>query len=148
MRPSAKILKKLERFYSVISVMISIKGDMESKLRKCTSLRTVGSRRYHLNQLLRFSSVTKFANYPFSLCLQASKGCQNKEQILQERFQKAFRGFQQWLVNAKLTTAKCFDLPQNLSEVSASLQKIQVRGLLTALMAMLSETRVLLWVLA
>lgn len=101
---------------------------------------------YHLNQLLRFSSVTKFANYPFSLCLQASKGCQNKEQILQERFQKAFRGFQQWLVNAKLTTAKCFDLPQNLSEVSASLQKIQVRVLLTALPAMLSETHVLLQV--
>lgn len=111
---------------------------------ECTSLSTVGSGKYHLNQLLRFSSVTKFANYPFSLCLQASKGCQNKEQILQERFQKAFRGFQQWLVNAKLTTAKCFDLPQNLSEVSASLQKIQVRVLLTALPAMLSETHVLL----
>jgi hypothetical protein len=59
--------------------------------------------------------------------LQASKGCQNKEQILQQRFQKAFREFQQWLMNAKITTAKCFDVPQNMNEVSASLQKIQVR---------------------
>ncbi|XP_045150652.1 nesprin-1 [Echinops telfairi] len=59
------------------------------------------------------------------LCLKASKGCQNKEQILQQRFQKAFRDFQQWLVNAKLTTAKCFDIPQNISEVLTSLQQIQ-----------------------
>ncbi|XP_038195664.1 nesprin-1 isoform X2 [Arvicola amphibius] len=86
-----------------------------------------------LNELCRFSrdlspysgKVSGLIKEYNCLCLQASKGCQNKEQILQERFQKAFRGFQQWLVNAKLTTAKCFDLPQNLSEVSASLQKIQ-----------------------
>lgn len=63
----------------------------------------------------------------FSLCLQASKSCQNKEQILQQRFRRSFKDFQQWLVNAKTTTAKCFDIPQNLSEVSTSLQKIQVR---------------------
>ncbi|KAJ4921305.1 hypothetical protein JOQ06_000785, partial [Pogonophryne albipinna] len=35
------------------------------------------------------------------------------------------RDFQQWLVNAKIHTAKCFDVPQNLSEATASLQKIQ-----------------------
>jgi len=89
--------------------------------------------RYHFNQLCPFSSALKFVNRPFSLCLQASKGCQSKEQILQERFQKASKSFQQWLVNAKITTAKCFDLPQNLSEVSSSLQKIQVRPLLSML---------------
>lgn len=38
-----------------------------------------------------------------------------------------FREFQQWLVNARINTAKCFDVPQNLSEASSSLVKIQVQ---------------------
>lgn len=74
------------------------------------------------------------SDHGFSLCLQASKGCQNKEQILQQRFRRAFKDFQQWLVNAKITTAKCFDIPQNISEVQTSLQKIQVRMLLIPIM--------------
>ncbi|XP_010149958.1 PREDICTED: nesprin-1-like, partial [Eurypyga helias] len=86
-----------------------------------------------LNDLCRFSKdlstysskVSGLIKEYNSLCLQASKGCQSKEQILQQRFRMAFRDFQQWLVNAKVTTAKCFDVPQNISEVSASLQKIQ-----------------------
>lgn len=61
-----------------------------------------------------------------SISLQASKGCQNKEQFLQQRFRTAFRDFQQWLVSAKITTAKCFDVPQNIHEASTNLQKIQV----------------------
>ncbi|XP_068533204.1 nesprin-1 isoform X9 [Anas acuta] len=86
-----------------------------------------------LNDLCRFSrdlstyssKVSGLIKEYNSLCLQASKGCQSKEQILQQRFRTTFRDFQQWLVNAKITTAKCFDVPQNISEVSASLQKIQ-----------------------
>ncbi|KAM6272871.1 nesprin-1 isoform 2-T2 [Spheniscus humboldti] len=86
-----------------------------------------------LNDLCRFSrdlsthssKVSGLIKEYNSLCLQASKGCQSKEQILQQRFRTAFRDFQQWLVNAKVTTAKCFDVPQNISEASASLQKIQ-----------------------
>lgn len=39
----------------------------------------------------------------------------------------AFREFQQWLVNARINTAKCFDVPQNVSEASSSLLKIQVQ---------------------
>ncbi|XP_027759675.1 nesprin-1 isoform X4 [Empidonax traillii] len=86
-----------------------------------------------LNDLCRFSrdlsthssKVSGLIKEYNSLCLQASKGCQSKEQILQQRFRMAFRDFQQWLVNAKVTTAKCFDVPQNISEASASLQKIQ-----------------------
>ncbi|XP_062428373.1 nesprin-1 isoform X2 [Rhea pennata] len=86
-----------------------------------------------LNDLCRFSrdlsahssKVSGLIKEYNSLCLQASKGCQSKEQILQQRFRTAFRDFQQWLVNAKITTAKCFDMPQNITEVSASLQKIQ-----------------------
>ncbi|XP_009975913.1 PREDICTED: nesprin-1-like, partial [Tauraco erythrolophus] len=86
-----------------------------------------------LNDLCRFSrdlsthssKVSGLIKEYNSLCLQASKGCQSKEQILQQRFRTALRDFQQWLVNAKVTTAKCFDVPQNISEASASLQKIQ-----------------------
>ncbi|XP_039707258.1 nesprin-1 isoform X7 [Pteropus medius] len=86
-----------------------------------------------LNDLCRFSrdlstysgKVSGLFKEYNCLCLQASKSCQNKEQILQQRFRRSFKDFQQWLVNAKTTTAKCFDIPQNLSEVSTSLQKIQ-----------------------
>uniref|UniRef100_A0A8V0XMZ4 Nesprin-1/3 spectrin repeats region domain-containing protein n=1 Tax=Gallus gallus TaxID=9031 RepID=A0A8V0XMZ4_CHICK len=86
-----------------------------------------------LNDLCRFSrdlsthssKVSGLIKEYNSLCLQASKGCQSKEQILQQRFRTSFRDFQQWLVSAKVTTAKCFDVPQDISEASASLQKIQ-----------------------
>ncbi|XP_033368639.1 nesprin-1 isoform X3 [Parus major] len=86
-----------------------------------------------LNDLCKFSrdlsthssKVSGLIKEYNSLCLQASKGCQSKEQILQQRFRTALRDFQQWLVNARVTTAKCFDVPQNISEASASLQKIQ-----------------------
>lgn len=46
--------------------------------------------------------------------------------LLEQAFRSAFREFQQWLVNARINTAKCFDVPQNLNEASASLLKIQV----------------------
>lgn len=65
--------------------------------------------------------------YPRSLSLKASRECQSKEKLLEQGFRSAFREFQQWLVNAKINTAKCFDVPQNLSEASSSLQKIQVQ---------------------
>lgn len=81
-----------------------------------------------LTYCIVFFLPLNISNHGFSLCLQASKGCQNKEQILQQRFRRAFKDFQQWLVNAKITTAKCFDIPQNINEVSTSLQKIQVRA--------------------
>lgn len=61
-----------------------------------------------------------------SLSLQASRECQSKQKQLEQGFRSAFREFQQWLVNAKINTAKCFDVPQNLTEASASLLKIQV----------------------
>lgn len=62
-----------------------------------------------------------------SLSLQASRECQSKEKLLEQGFRAAFREFQQWLVNAKINTAKCFDVPQNVNEASSSLQKIQVQ---------------------
>ncbi|XP_060128741.1 nesprin-1 isoform X4 [Zootoca vivipara] len=86
-----------------------------------------------LNDLCRFSKdlstysakVSQLIKEYNSLCLQASKGCQSKEQALQQRFRTVFRDFQQWLVNSKITTAKCFDVPQNVSEAAANIQKIQ-----------------------
>lgn len=47
--------------------------------------------------------------------------------LLEQAFRLAFREFQQWLVNARINTAKCFDVPQNLNEASSSLLKIQVQ---------------------
>ncbi|KTF86540.1 hypothetical protein cypCar_00031779 [Cyprinus carpio] len=70
----------------------------------------------------RVSAIIKEYN---SLSLQASRECQGKEKLLEQRFRATFRDFQQWLVNAKINTAKCFDVPQNLAEASSSLQKIQ-----------------------
>ncbi|TNM95813.1 hypothetical protein fugu_016896 [Takifugu bimaculatus] len=70
----------------------------------------------------RVSAVIKEYN---SLSLQASRECQSKQKQLEQGFRSAFREFQQWLVNAKINTAKCFDVPQNLNEASASLLKIQ-----------------------
>lgn len=61
-----------------------------------------------------------------SLSLQASKECQSKEKLLEQGFRSVFREFQKWLVNAKISTAKCFDVPQNINEASSGLQKIQV----------------------
>ncbi|XP_056332552.1 nesprin-1-like isoform X5 [Danio aesculapii] len=86
-----------------------------------------------LNDLCRFSRdlgaqserVSALIKEYNSLSLQASRECQGKEKLLEQRFRAAFRDFQQWLVNAKINTAKCFDVPQNLAEASSSLQKIQ-----------------------
>ncbi|XP_078239370.1 nesprin-1 isoform X9 [Pogona vitticeps] len=86
-----------------------------------------------LNDLCRFSKdlstysakVSQLIKEYNSLCLQAAKGCQSKEQALQQRFRTAYRDFQQWLVNSKITTAKCFDVPQSVSEAAANIQKIQ-----------------------
>lgn len=55
-----------------------------------------------------------------------SRQCQSKVKLLEQAFRLAYREFQQWLVNARINTAKCFDVPQNLSEASSSLLKIQV----------------------
>lgn len=63
-----------------------------------------------------------------SLSLRAARECQSKEKLQEQGFRSAYREFQQWLVNTKINTAKCFDAPQNLSEASTSLQKIQVTG--------------------
>ncbi|KAJ8275253.1 hypothetical protein COCON_G00098780 [Conger conger] len=86
-----------------------------------------------LNDLCRFSRdlgvqserVSALIKEYNSLSLQASRECQNKEKLLEQRFRTAFRDFQQWLVNAKINTAKCFDIPQSISEASAGLVKIQ-----------------------
>lgn len=64
-----------------------------------------------------------------SLSLRASRECQNKERLLEQRFRAALRDFQQWLVNAKISTAKCFDVPQTVTEASSALQRIQVRDI-------------------
>ncbi|MGH0176120.1 UNVERIFIED_CONTAM: hypothetical protein FKN15_072268 [Acipenser sinensis] len=86
-----------------------------------------------LNDLCRFSrdlsshseKVSALIKEYNSLCLQASKERQNKEKLLEQRFRSSLREFQQWLVSAKITTAKCFDVPQNINEASTSLLKIQ-----------------------
>ncbi|KAF1374585.1 hypothetical protein PFLUV_G00230620 [Perca fluviatilis] len=86
-----------------------------------------------LNDLCRFSRdmgtqserVSALIKEYNSLSLQASRECQSKEKLLEQGYRSVFREFQQWLVNAKINTAKCFDVPQNLNEASSSLQKIQ-----------------------
>ncbi|CAI9612037.1 unnamed protein product [Staurois parvus] len=86
-----------------------------------------------LNDLCRFtkdlsvysSKVSALIKEYNRLCLQASKACQSKEQTLQQRFRTAFRDFQQWLVNAKVMTAKCFNVHESITEASASLERIQ-----------------------
>uniref|UniRef100_A0A8C7ULC6 Spectrin repeat containing, nuclear envelope 1b n=1 Tax=Oncorhynchus mykiss TaxID=8022 RepID=A0A8C7ULC6_ONCMY len=91
------------------------------------------SLKFQLNGLCRFSKdlgtqserVSSLIKEYNRLSLQASRECQNKEKLLEQQFRAAFREFQQWLVNAKINTAKCFDVPQNLSEASSSLEKIQ-----------------------
>ncbi|XP_052352542.1 nesprin-1-like isoform X4 [Oncorhynchus keta] len=91
------------------------------------------SLKFQLNGLCRFSKdlgtqserVSSLIKEYNRLSLRASRECQNKEKLLEQEFRAAFREFQLWLVNAKINTAKCFDVPQNLSEASSSLQKIQ-----------------------
>ncbi|TWW68818.1 Nesprin-1 Enaptin KASH domain-containing protein 1 [Takifugu flavidus] len=86
-----------------------------------------------LNNLVQFSrdvspqseKVTALIKQHNSLSLRASRECQNKERLLEQRFRAALRDFQQWLVNAKISTAKCFDVPQNVAEASNALQRIQ-----------------------
>ncbi|XP_027140369.1 nesprin-1 isoform X4 [Larimichthys crocea] len=86
-----------------------------------------------LNDLVRYSRdlgsqsdrVTALIKQHNSLSLRASRECQNKERLLEQRFRAALRDFQQWLVNAKISTAKCFDVPQSVAEASTSLQRIQ-----------------------
>ncbi|XP_029965559.1 nesprin-1 isoform X1 [Salarias fasciatus] len=86
-----------------------------------------------LNDLVRYSRdlgsqsdrVTAIIKQHNSLSLRASRECQNKERLLEQRFRAALRDFQQWLVNAKISTAKCFDVPQTVTEASTSLQRIQ-----------------------
>lgn len=77
--------------------------------------------------LLHLPSLTSF--FSPSLSLRASKECQNKERLVEQRFRAALRDFQQWLVNAKISTAKCFDVPQSVAEASTALQRIQARHL-------------------
>ncbi|KAG2468780.1 SYNE1 protein, partial [Polypterus senegalus] len=94
---------------------------------------TSDSLKTQLNDLCRFSRdlsshserVSSLIKEYNSLCLRASKECQNKEKFLEQRFRLSFREFQQWLVSAKIATAKCFDVPQNIGEVTSSLLKIQ-----------------------
>ncbi|XP_063352154.1 nesprin-1 isoform X7 [Pelmatolapia mariae] len=86
-----------------------------------------------LNDLVRYSRdlgsqsdrVTALIKQHNSLSLRASRECQNKERLLEQRFRAALRDFQQWLVNAKISTAKCFDVPQTVTEASSALQRIQ-----------------------
>ncbi|XP_071335456.1 nesprin-1 isoform X2 [Trachinotus anak] len=86
-----------------------------------------------LNDLVRYSRdlgsqsdrVTAVIKQHNSLSLRASRECQNKERLLEQRFRTALRDFQQWLVNAKISTAKCFDVPQSVTEASTALQRIQ-----------------------
>ncbi|XP_028253699.1 nesprin-1 [Parambassis ranga] len=86
-----------------------------------------------LNDLVRYSRdlgsqsdrVTALIKQHNSLSLRASRECQNKERLLEQRFRAALRDFQQWLVNAKISTAKCFDVPQTVTEASTALQRIQ-----------------------
>lgn len=80
---------------------------------------------------LHLPSLTSL--YSPSLSLRASRECQNKERLLEQRFRAALRDFQQWLVDAKISTAKCFDVPQSVAEASTALQRIQVRDFFLAL---------------
>ncbi|XP_031656062.1 nesprin-1 isoform X1 [Oncorhynchus kisutch] len=86
-----------------------------------------------LNDLVRYSRdlgphsdrVTALIKQHNSLSLRASRECQNKERLLEQRFRAALRDFQQWLVNVKISTAKCFDIPQSVTEASTGLLRIQ-----------------------
>ncbi|XP_076129249.1 nesprin-1 [Alosa pseudoharengus] len=73
-------------------------------------------------QLEWVSAIIKQHN---SLSLRASRECQSKQKLLDQRFRSALRDFQQWLVNAQISTARCFDAPLNVHEATTSLQKIE-----------------------
>lgn len=45
---------------------------------------------------------------------------------MEQKFRAALRDFQQWLVNAKISTAKCFDVPQSVAEAFTALQRIDL----------------------
>ncbi|KAF4071108.1 hypothetical protein AMELA_G00281340 [Ameiurus melas] len=86
-----------------------------------------------LNELCGFSSdlgaqserVSALIKLHNSLSLRAARECQNKEKLLEQRFRSSLRDFRQWLVNANISTAKCFDSPHSILEASTSLQRIQ-----------------------
>ncbi|XP_060722109.1 nesprin-1 isoform X2 [Tachysurus vachellii] len=86
-----------------------------------------------LNELCGFSSdlgaqserVSALIKLHNSLSLRAARECQNKEKLLEQRFRSSLRDFRQWLVNANISTAKCFDSPHSIQEASTSLQRIQ-----------------------
>ncbi|XP_073712130.1 nesprin-1 isoform X2 [Misgurnus anguillicaudatus] len=70
----------------------------------------------------RVSALIKLHN---SLSLRASRECQNKEKLLEQRFRSSLHDFRQWLVNANISTAKCFDSPHSIQDATAALQRIQ-----------------------
>uniref|UniRef100_A0A8C2KL13 Spectrin repeat containing, nuclear envelope 1a n=1 Tax=Cyprinus carpio TaxID=7962 RepID=A0A8C2KL13_CYPCA len=86
-----------------------------------------------LNELCGFSSdlgpqsdrVSALIKLHNSLSLRASRECQNKEKLLEQRFRSSLHDFRQWMVNANISTAKCFDSPHSIREASIALQRIQ-----------------------
>ncbi|RXN24277.1 nesprin-1-like protein [Labeo rohita] len=86
-----------------------------------------------LNELCGFSSdlgpqsdrVSALIKLHNSLSLRASRECQNKEKLLEQRFRSSLHDFRQWMVNANISTAKCFDSPHSIQDASVALQRIQ-----------------------
>uniref|UniRef100_A0A8C1K642 Spectrin repeat containing, nuclear envelope 1a n=1 Tax=Cyprinus carpio TaxID=7962 RepID=A0A8C1K642_CYPCA len=86
-----------------------------------------------LNELCGFSSdlspqsdrVSALIKLHNSLSLRASRECQNKEKLLEQRFRSSLHDFRQWMVNANISTAKCFDSPHSIQDASIALQQIQ-----------------------
>ncbi|TRY57107.1 hypothetical protein DNTS_023982 [Danionella cerebrum] len=86
-----------------------------------------------LNELCGFSSdlapqserVSALIKLHNSLSLRASRECQNKEKLLEQRFRSSLHDFRQWLVNANISTAKCFDSPHSIQDASTALRRIQ-----------------------
>ncbi|XP_043075052.1 nesprin-1 isoform X1 [Puntigrus tetrazona] len=86
-----------------------------------------------LNELCGFSSdlgpqsdrVSALIKLHNSLSLRASRECQNKEKLLEQRFRSSLHDFRQWMVNANISTAKCFDSPHSIQDASIALQRIQ-----------------------
>ncbi|XP_048062412.1 nesprin-1 isoform X1 [Megalobrama amblycephala] len=86
-----------------------------------------------LNELCGFSSdlgpqtdrVSALIKLHNSLSLRASRECQNKEKLLEQRFRSSLHDFRQWMVNANISTAKCFDSPHSIQDATVALQRIQ-----------------------
>ncbi|XP_067272909.1 nesprin-1 isoform X4 [Pseudorasbora parva] len=86
-----------------------------------------------LNELCGFSSdlgpqtdrVSALIKLHNSLSLRASRECQNKEKLLEQRFRSSLHDFRQWMVNANISTAKCFDAPHSIQDATVALQRIQ-----------------------